>query len=275
MKNIIIAFAIVFFTACSSDDAPKDYRTENDQEIQAFIATNNLNVQSSISGLYYVIDEQGTGEKPEITDRVKVAYKGYLTDGTIFDENEAGVSFSSLQGLIPGFAEGLTYFNEGGEGKLIIPAHLAYGSSKNEQIPGGSVIIFDIKLIYVNYVTENDEDIQTYLNDNDLVAQKTSSGMYYTIDTIGNGEQPTLTDNVTVTYKGYFTDGTIFDESAQNVNFNLTGLIEGFSEGMPYFNEGGNGTLLIPSHLAYGNNGTFGIPGGSVIIFDVNLISVN
>jgi len=52
-------------------------------------------------------------------------------------------------------------------------------------------------------------------------------------------------------------------------------LITGFAEGITYFKEGGSGQLLIPAHLAYGNNGTSGIPGGSVIIFDIGLISVN
>ncbi|MEW4925668.1 FKBP-type peptidyl-prolyl cis-trans isomerase [Algibacter sp. 2305UL17-15] len=274
MRNLTIVFALVLCSSCSKDEI-KDYSAENDQEIQAFIADNNLTAQKSSSGLYYVIDTPGTGDNPITTDRVKVSYKGYYTDGTVFDESTAeGVSFN-LQEVIRGWTEGITYFKEGGSGKLLIPAHLAYGSNDFRGIPGGSVLIFDIELIYVNYVTENEEDIQKYIADNNLVAQQTPSGLYYTIDTVGDGAQPTLTDNVTLTYKGYFTDDKVFDESSQNVSFDLEGLIKGFSEGMTYFKEGGSGTLFIPSHLAYGNNGASGIPGGSILIFDVALISVN
>jgi FKBP-type peptidyl-prolyl cis-trans isomerase FkpA len=55
----------------------------------------------------------------------------------------------------------------------------------------------------------------------------------------------------------------------------LNQTIQGWIEGIPYFKEGGSGTLLIPAHLAYGSDNYRGIPGGSVIIFDVKLISVN
>ncbi len=276
MKNILILFALIFITSCSKDDAPKDYTAENEAEIQAYIAANSLNAEKSSSGLYYVIDEPGTGDSPVATDRVKVAYKGYLTNGTVFDQSVDGISFTSLQSLILGWVEGLSYFKEGGKGKLIIPAHLAYGSNDNGQIPAGSVIIFDIELIYVNYETENDEQIQTYLNDNDLTAEKSDTGLYYIIDEPGTGVQPTKTNNVTVAYKGYFLNDSVFDQSGENgVSFSLENVISGWAEGITYFKEGGSGKLLIPAHLAYGNINYNGIPGGSVLIFEVNLISVN
>lgn len=276
MKKLCMVLAVILFTACSSDDAPKDYTSENEQEIQAYIATNNLTVQSSNSGLYYIIDNPGTGVTPLTTDRVKVAYKGYLTDGTVFDESpEEGVSFTFLNSLIPGFSEGITYFKEGGSGTLIIPAHLAYGSSANGSIPAGSVIIFDIELIYVNYKTENEAEIQNYLIENELTAQQSGTGLFFTIDEPGDGEQPTLTDNVTFTIKGYFTDGEVFFESTTATDVQLNSILSGLAEGITYFNEGGSGTLYIPAHLTYGNTGAAGIEGGSVLIYDITLLSVN
>ena len=274
MKYILIAFSFLLFIACSSDDSPKDYTEENDQEIMAYLADNNLIAQKSNSGLYYIINNPGTGNNPIATDRVKVSYKGYFINGTIFDESADGISFN-LQNVIRGWAEGITYFKEGGNGKLLIPSHLAYGSNGNGNIPGGSVLIFDIELIYVNYGTENEEQIQSYLMENELLATRSNTGLYYTINKQGEGKQPTITDNTTISYKGYFINGVLFDEGSDNISFNLENLIKGFSEGITYFKEGGNGTLYIPSHLAYGNNGTSAIPGGSVLIFDIGLISVN
>ncbi|MGC1204529.1 MAG: FKBP-type peptidyl-prolyl cis-trans isomerase [Flavobacteriaceae bacterium] len=55
---------------------------------------------------------------------------------------------------------------------------------------------------------------------------------------------------------------------------NLKNVIKGWTEGITYFKEGGNGVLLVPSRLAYGPDYYNGIPGGSVLIFDVALISV-
>ncbi len=277
MKYTAIAFLLVLITACSKDDTPKDYRAENDAEIQAYIAENNLTVEKSNSGLYYSIDNPGTGDNPTITDRVKVIYKGYYTDGTVFDESTEGASFI-LQNVILGWVEGIPFFKEGGSGKLLIPSHLAYGSRDVRGIPAGSVLIFDVELVYVNYVTENEAQIQNYIAENNLTAQKSESGLYYTIDEPGTGSQPTQNNNVTVAYKGYLLNGNVFDESdPMGVAFGLQQVIPGWTEGITYFKEGGSGVLLIPARLGYGNNGIprAGIPGGAVLIFDINLISVN
>tara|TARA_B110000444_G_scaffold251703_1_gene279949 strand:+ start:76 stop:522 length:447 start_codon:yes stop_codon:yes gene_type:complete len=127
-----------------------------------------------------------------------------------------------------------------------------------------------------DYTEENEQEILTYLADNNLTAQKSSTSLYYIIDNVGAGERPSASDNVTVAYKGYFTNGNTFDESsASGISFNLQQVIAGWTEGITYFKEGGNGVLLIPSRLAYGDSGQGNIPGGAVLIFDVTLISVN
>lgn len=150
MKNTLIILALVFFTSCSKNDTQIDYVTQNDEDIQAYIATNNLDAKKSNSGLYYVIDEVGPGGKPTQTDDVTVAYKGYFLNGSVFDQSNAeGISFN-LQEVINGWTEGITYFNEGGKGILLIPSHLGYGSNDYNQLPGGSVLIFDINLISID-----------------------------------------------------------------------------------------------------------------------------
>lgn len=274
MKYLSILFTVLICASCSiNEDIIKDFRAENDQEIQDYIQANNLNTQKSSSGLYYIIENPGDGERPISTDRVKIAYTGYLTNGEVFDEDD-GVSFN-LQSAILGWAEGITYLNEGGSVKLIIPSHLAYGNDDFRDVPGGSVVVFDIELIYVNYETENENQIQQYLTDNGISTEKTETGLHYTITTEGDGDKPSRTDNVTLTYRGYFLDDTTFDESTNPITFNLLTLIEGFREGLTHIKEGGSGTLFIPAHLAYGNNGSPRVPGGTVIVFDVELIKIN
>lgn len=125
-----------------------------------------------------------------------------------------------------------------------------------------------------DYSTENDLEIQEYIKANNLNATKTNSGLYYVITDVGSGNKPTSSSNVTVNYKGYFTDGRLFDQG-QNVSFNLNQVITGWSEGLTYFNEDTQGWLLIPSHLGYGSSGSSSIPGGSVLIFSIHLLKVN
>jgi FKBP-type peptidyl-prolyl cis-trans isomerase FkpA len=128
----------------------------------------------------------------------------------------------------------------------------------------------------IDYTAKNDKEITDYIEKNELIAEKSESGLYYVINEPGTGAQPTATSNVTVAYKGYLINGTKFTESPEEgYSFNLNKVIEGWTEGIPYFKEGGSGILLIPSHLAYGSYNYSGIPGGSVLIFEVKLISVN
>lgn len=128
-----------------------------------------------------------------------------------------------------------------------------------------------------DYTAQNEKEITDYLAKNNLTATRTSTGLYYIIKTEGTGKQPSALSNVTVKYKGYFTSGKVFDQSKEPpLAFSLSKVIQGWKEGIPFFKEGGSGVLLIPSHLGYGSyDDTRGIPAGSVLIFDIELISVN
>lgn len=153
MKYTFFALLLTLFISCDDKDSTienVDYKAKNEQDITAYIQENNLNAIKSDSGLYYVIDEQGTGVQPTSTSNVTVAYKGYFLNGSIFDQsNSNGISFG-LQQVIKGWTEGIPYFKEGGSGVLLLPAHLGYGNRDYNGIPGGSVLLFDIKLISVN-----------------------------------------------------------------------------------------------------------------------------
>lgn len=121
----------------------------------------------------------------------------------------------------------------------------------------------------------DDEIISNYISDNQLVANKTESGLYYVINTAGTGDNPTGASTVRVAYKGYFTNNNVFDDSdTSGISFSLTSVIKGWQEGIPYFKPGGKGILLIPSELGYGKTARPGIPANSVLIFDIDLKEV-
>lgn len=149
MKYILSALVLTLFMSCSKDKET-DYVAQNEQEISAYVAKNNLNAQRSDSGLYYVIDEPGAGAQPTATSSVTVEYRGYFTNGSVFDAGKPGGLTFGLNQVIKGWTEGIPYFKEGGSGILLVPAHLGYGSNDSGSIPGGSVLVFDVKLISVN-----------------------------------------------------------------------------------------------------------------------------
>ncbi|GIZ07878.1 FKBP-type peptidyl-prolyl cis-trans isomerase [Flavobacterium sp. UMI-01] len=158
MKYLVLALALtVSFTSCKKKEQEptqetavlSDYTAKNEQEIKDYLAKNNLTATKTDSGLYYIITEEGTGAQPTAESQVTVAYKGYFTDGNVFDQSgPEGISFG-LQQVIPGWTEGITYFKEGGKGVLLIPAHIGYGNNTMGKIPGGSVLLFDIHLLKV------------------------------------------------------------------------------------------------------------------------------
>jgi FKBP-type peptidyl-prolyl cis-trans isomerase FkpA len=151
MKQSIFLLCIILFTSClkSSESGTLEPLNQTEADIIKYIADNNLNAQRSDSGLYYVINNEGTGDQPTGTSNVTIAYKGYFLDGTIFDQNSNGYT-TYLNRVIKGWTEGITYFKEGGDGILLVPSNLGYGSNGYSSIPGGAVLVFDVRLISVN-----------------------------------------------------------------------------------------------------------------------------
>jgi FKBP-type peptidyl-prolyl cis-trans isomerase len=234
MKYSLLAIIAVLFISCNNDSEPPvevDYSAQNEAELVKYITDNELNATKTASGLYYVVNEEGTGKRPVATSNVTVTLKGYFTDKKSFGKTDDTGLTINLQGLIKGLLEGIPFFKEGGSGTILVPARLAYGSSGTKDIPPGSVVIFDIKLLAVEHSALNDAAIVKYIADNQLTATKTASGLYYVIDEPGTGKQPISTSNVTVAYKGYYTDKTIFDAgSTTGVTFNLQQVIKGWTE---------------------------------------------
>jgi FKBP-type peptidyl-prolyl cis-trans isomerase FkpA len=150
MKKYLYLFTLVLVFISCSDKTDTSFEPETEQDIIQYIEDNNLNATRSNSGLYYVINNEGSGARPTSTSSVTVDYKGYFLDGVVFDEsNSNGISFG-LNEVIQGWTEGITYFREGGNGILLVPYNLGYGESGRGSIPGGSVLIFDIRLLSVN-----------------------------------------------------------------------------------------------------------------------------
>ena len=103
------------------------------------------------SGLKYQVLKHGTGTvSPKATDTVKVHYHGTLLDGTVFDSSvERGEPISfPLNGVIPGWTEGLQLMKVGDKFKFEIPPNLAYGpNSPSPKIPPNSTLVFEVELL--------------------------------------------------------------------------------------------------------------------------------
>ena len=130
----------------------------NKQKGEKFLAANakKEGVIETASGLQYKIINPGSEVKPGPKDTVWVRYKGTLLDGTVFDEVPADASpiRLTLNGVIPGWTEGLQLIGEGGEVELYIPSELGYGEQGNQAIGPNSTLVFNVQLSSINPYVE-------------------------------------------------------------------------------------------------------------------------
>jgi len=105
----------------------------------------------------------------------------------------------------------------------------------------------------------------------------TVSGLQYKVIKKGTGKSPKATDKVRVHYKGVLVNGQEFDSSYkrnQPAEFPLNRVIKGWTEGLQLMKKGAKFQFFIPSDLGYGDRSSGSIPGGSVLIFDVELLKI-
>ena len=127
---------------------------KNRKEEEAFLAKNKAEpgVKTTASGLQYKVLQDGVGAAIKASDRVKVHYKGTLVNGTEFDSsysrNQPAVF--ELNGVIPGWTEGLQLMRVGGKYRLWVPASLAYGArGAGRMIGPNTLLVFDIEPLEV------------------------------------------------------------------------------------------------------------------------------
>lgn len=129
------------------DKAGKENREKGDK----FLAENKTKdgVKVTKSGLQYSVITPGKGASPKAKDVVRVHYKGTLIDGTQFDSSydRGEPAEFPLNGVIPGWTEGLQLMKVGQKNKLFVPSDLAYGPQGRPGIPPNSVLIFDVELL--------------------------------------------------------------------------------------------------------------------------------
>ena len=160
MQNVLKEFQKERFAKLAEER--KKLAETNLQEGEAFLTANQAKegVITLPSGLQYKVITQGSGNTPKATDQVTTHYRGTLIDGTEFDSSykRGKPATFAVNQVIPGWTEALQLMKEGDKWQLFIPAKLGYGE---RGVPGGKIgpnatLIFDIELISVNPVTEEE-----------------------------------------------------------------------------------------------------------------------
>jgi peptidylprolyl isomerase len=241
------------------------------------VAAPPADATKTASGLASKVLTPGTGkDHPSPSDKVKVHYTGWTKGGQMFDSSVTRgepITFP-LNGVIPGWTEGVGLMVVGEKRRLWIPGALAYGDHPRAGAPAGD-LVFDVELLDIIAAPKAPpvpEDVKAP----PASAKKTASGLAYRVLTPGKGEtHPTLTSNVVVNYSGWTTDGKMFDSSVtrgQPARFGVGNVIKGWTEGLQLMTKGEKVRFWIPANLAYGDKPTRpGAPAG-MLVFDVELV---
>lgn len=148
--TMLLMAGLVILSSCKKDDDTAAKQAEIDEQIIVdYLAANNIDAERDASGVYYLITDPGEGDQPNINSTIECYYKGYFTDGSIFDQSTQGPITYPLRNLITGWQYGIPYIKVGGSITLFIPSALGYGTFGSGSVPPNTVLIFDIDLIGV------------------------------------------------------------------------------------------------------------------------------
>lgn len=134
----------------AAEAASSEARTEGEKYLKENMEKDGVMVTDS--GLQYEVVTEGEGEKPAATDTVSVHYVGTLINGKEFDSSVARGQPAEfpLNGVIPGWTEGLQLMNVGSKYRFVIPSELAYGErGAGADIPPGATLIFEVELLEI------------------------------------------------------------------------------------------------------------------------------
>ncbi|MCB8991612.1 MAG: FKBP-type peptidyl-prolyl cis-trans isomerase [Ardenticatenaceae bacterium] len=284
---------LLLAVACGPAEAPNDVTEtavpaetgESDvaaPEIVGEPAAASIPIEDAIStesGLQYIEVEAGDGAMPQAGDIVEINFIGTLEDGTVFgDTYSQGGPITVILGndqLLPGWEEGVMLMHEGGKIKLVIPPELGFGAegAGGGFIPPDATLIMDVELLSVTPPPE-----PTAVDEAEFTT--TDSGLQYYDLVEGDGDIPETGDSVTVNFTIWLNDDQSFITSSLVNGSPLTFVLgrgdvvfPGWDEGVSTMQVGGSRQLIIPSDLGLGDIEAPGVPAGSSLLMEVELLS--
>ncbi len=270
-----------------------------------FVACNNdkIKFEKHESGLEYKIISKGEGAKVKIGD-VLVLNISYESENgqKIFNSGDTDRKYlrkvEAPKHTGGSFEDGLALLSVGDSALFRINAEsfLKFTESYSN-MPAGiekdENIIIKLKVIEIleqknfnehleeRYHESHEAEmkvLENYLKNASVEVEPTESGLYYIEELRGKGNTPIVGDVLSVNYTVKLIDGFVIETTLGRTPFTFQygpgGTIDAWFEGLGYMRQGGKASLICPSDIAYGEEGTKDIPPYSTLIFEVELISI-
>lgn len=252
--------------------------------------SNEPDVTTTKKGLRYTEDKIGTGNAVKKGDLLSVHFKAWIiADSTnlfgdwskdstkavnVVGDSKAGNKPAKFildsMSFAPGIDDALVGMKPGGIRTVILPPQMDAQNPMGSQ-PGYKLVVELVEFKAVQPVKMWDVDTTKI--------QTTASGLQYIMVEEGQGDLPKAGSIVKVHYSGFLQNGYKIDSSKERdepIEFKLGErmVMAGWDEGIALLKKGGKARLIIPSPLAYGENGRPNIPPNSTLVFDVELVDI-
>ena len=209
-------------------------------------------------------------DKEAMTQEQKESYSIGISTGTYISaqlkkQESLGVKFDS-KSILDGFADAFKK-----EQKLTDEEIISLLNQRDEKL--NKLTQDALKKALEKNLKEGEEFMAK--NAKNKKVKTTKSGLQYEVMAVGDGDKPRPESVVALNYKAYLINGKVFDDTYSRNEpaiLSMVNLIDGLQEGLMMMNGNSKYKFVIPSHLAYGDEGADEIPGGSTLIFEVELV---
>lgn len=289
----IVAIGVLLgtsLTGCKeiTDPIGDEKKTQNDEEIRAYLSSNNITAQRTVEGLYYKVVSKGTSaQKPAVGDELKVSFVARRLDGLLVDSSE--ISLNRPLRIVYGIGKlpflsdpamklvfGTPLLTEGDSATLLVPSYLSLGGVGTLQFPAYSPVRLDMKVVSIRTEVEQMDD---FVKTNGItISETTDNGLRFG-KTVSRPDSAEIKEGsvVKVKYTGRFMDYTIFDSGTIDVTLSGSTVVAGFKQGLLKLRAGEKANLVFPSALGYGtqgsNKGIVPIPAFAPLYFEVEIVS--
>ncbi len=309
---VTVIAGLMLLASCQEDTTSQDNLDQEKRFFDIYMAANYPDAVPQSSGLFYVENKEGAGEMPIDSSWVLINHVAYIipadqvydtyiervaTDNQMYDEDALYGPYKMRNGVLnEGFTQGLKMMREGGEATFLFTSELGFGSTNTGDVGAYNSLKYEVILLEVL-----GDDIEAYEAAKIIAYTDTIVGvdtvydavndlvMYYIVDEATDGPPVAIDSTIQVAYKGYLTDGRVFDQSDDSTylefvvgDYEVETVIEGWHLGLAKFKQGEKGRLIIPHTLGYGSLGLYTeelknvlIPPYETLVFDVEVISVD
>lgn len=289
-KGLSVLLVAVGLSSCLDDPVESNITIlgkEQEKIMAEYVAANGLNAEKralySSTGDYFpfytIIQTKGDTVSTVMQNSAQwVAYTIRTLDNrvveTVTEEDSVLLYENGYSGKILGLGVcGSNFLGRGGIGTFLIPSTLGYGAQPPGGVEANAVLVADLRIIdklnesqQIAFFKEKNNFVPTVTTESGLQFKRTTT----TTDSLVSGT------SATVIYTGKFANGHVFDKSSSTgATFTLSNVVPGFSEAIKLMRVGEKATAILPSKIAYGEDGGGVMPVYMPLIFEIEVLSFN